>query len=85
MQLLLNIPFIAAFLLIVASALALFKALSTNSFSFIIPVATGINFLLTVAAGYFLFQDRLSFFSFLGFTLIIGGVIILSLNNQVHA
>lgn len=80
-----NLPFIVAFLLIVASALALFKALSTNNFSTIVPIATGVNFLLTIAVGYFLFQDKLSLFSFLGFVLIISGVVILSMNNHEHA
>lgn len=82
---LLNVPFIIAFLLIVLSALALFKALSTNNFSLIIPLATGVNFILTIGVSYYLFQDKLSVQSFLGFILIVGGIIVLSLNNQVHA
>ena len=85
LKLVLNLPFIAAFLLIVFSALAFFKALSTNSFSLIIPIATGINFILTIGVGYYLFQDRLSLLSFVGFILIISGIIVLSLNNQAHA
>lgn len=85
MRLLGNLPFVVAFMLIVASALALFKALTTNNFSMIIPIATGINFLLTIAVGYFLFQDKLSLWSLLGFALILGGVIVLSLNNHLHA
>jgi multidrug transporter EmrE-like cation transporter len=80
-----NIPFVTAFTLIVLSALALFKALSTNNFSLIIPLATGINFMFTVAVSYYLFQDRLSPFSLLGFILIITGIVVLSLNNTVHA
>lgn len=82
---LLNVPFVVAFTLIIFSALALFKALSTNSFTLIIPLATGINFILTIGVGYFLFQDKLSFLSFVGFILIISGIIILSLNNQANA
>jgi multidrug transporter EmrE-like cation transporter len=35
--------------------------------------------------GYYLFQDKLSFMSFVGFVLIIGGIVVLSLNTQVHA
>lgn len=85
LRLMFNLPFITAFLLIVFSALAFFKALSTNSFSLIIPIATGINFILTIAVGYYLFQDRLSMLSFIGFILIISGIIVLSLNNQAHA
>jgi multidrug transporter EmrE-like cation transporter len=81
----LNIPFIVAFALIVFSALALFKALSTNNFSLIIPLATGINFILTIMVGYYLFQDKLSALNLLGFVLIITGIIVLSLNNPAHA
>lgn len=80
-----NIQFVLAFLLIVFSALALFKALSINNFSLIIPLATGVNFILTIVLGYYLFQDKLSNLSFLGFILIIGGIIIISLKNGVHA
>ncbi|PRY06773.1 multidrug transporter EmrE-like cation transporter [Pontibacter ummariensis] len=85
LKLMLNLPFVMAFVLIVFSALAFFKALSTNSFSLIIPIATGINFILTIGVGYYLFQDKLSILSFVGFTLIIIGIIVLSLNNQAHA
>jgi multidrug transporter EmrE-like cation transporter len=80
-----NIPFITAFALIMFSALALFKALSTNNFSFIIPLATGVNFILTIVVGYYLFQDRLSPASLLGFVLIIVGIMVLSLNNPANA
>jgi multidrug transporter EmrE-like cation transporter len=81
----LNVPFVVAFLFIVFSALALFKALSTNEFSLIIPLATGINFILTIVVGYYFFQDKLPLSSFLGFILIISGIVILSLNSQPHA
>ena len=84
LKLILNIPFIVAFLLIVLSAFAFFKALSTNSFSLIIPMATGINFILTIGVGYYLFQDKISMLSFIGFILILSGIIVLSLNNQTH-
>ena len=85
LKLILNITFVAAFILIILSALAFFKALSTNSFSIIIPIATGINFILTIVVGYYLFQDKLSAISFLGFALIIAGIILLSLNTKAHA
>ncbi len=85
LKLLFNIPFVAAFSLIILSALALFKALSTNQFSVVIPMATGLNFILTIAVGYFMFQDKLSLLSYVGFFLIIGGILILSINNQAHA
>lgn len=84
LDLLLNIRFVLAFLLIVFSALALFKALSINNFSLIIPLATGVNFILTIALGSYFFHDKLSYLSFIGFILIIAGILILSLKNQVH-
>ncbi|CAM4102532.1 hypothetical protein [Gillisia limnaea] len=85
LKLMLNITFIGAFLLIILSALAFFKALSTNNFSIIIPIATGINFIMTIAVGYYLFQDKLSLLSIIGFILIISGIVLLSLTNQAHA
>jgi multidrug transporter EmrE-like cation transporter len=77
----LNLQVMAAFLLIFLSALILFKALSSGDFSFIIPVSAGINFILTVIAGYFIFKDQLSFQSFIGMAMIISGIILLSLKN----
>ena|SRR5947209_1989078 len=85
MQFLLSIPFVISFSLIILSALCLFKALTTNSFSLIIPIATGINFFLTVVVGYFLFNDRLSLASYMGFLLILSGILVLSINTQTHA
>jgi uncharacterized membrane protein len=76
---------IMAFVLVFASALVLFKALSSGQFTFIIPIAVGVNFILTVILGYFLFKDALNTTSFLGFTLILSGIIILSLNSAKHA
>ena len=76
---------IVAFFVIFLSALVLFKALSSGNFTFIIPVAVGINFVLTVILGYFLFKDNLSIGSYFGLLMIIGGIIILSLNNSGHA
>jgi multidrug transporter EmrE-like cation transporter len=79
-----DVHFIIAFVLIMISALALFKALTSNQFSIILPIATGVNFLLTLCVGYFVFEDRLSVFSFIGLILIISGIIIISLNNPSH-
>lgn len=85
LKFIMNEKFIAAFFLITLSAFAFFKALSTNSFSMIIPIATGVNFMLTIGVGYYLFQDKLNILSYIGFILIIGGIIVLSLNNQSYA
>ncbi len=84
-QFLLNVQVIGAFVIIFVSALVMFKALSTANFTFVIPVSAGINFILTIIAGYFIFRDQLNMVSFIGFTLIISGIIMLSLNNASHA
>jgi multidrug transporter EmrE-like cation transporter len=83
-QFLLNIQVIGAFVIIFASALVMFKALSSANFTFVIPVSAGINFILTIIAGYYIFRDQLNMASFIGFTLIISGIILLSLNNVNH-
>jgi multidrug transporter EmrE-like cation transporter len=84
-QFLLNIQVIGAFVIIFVSALVMFKALSTANFTFVIPVSAGINFILTIIAGYYIFKDQLNMASFIGFTLIISGIILLSINNAHHA
>lgn len=76
---------IAAFALIFLSMLVIFKALSLANFTFVIPVSAGINFVLTVIAGYFIFKDSLNYISFIGFALIISGILLLSLNSTQHA
>ena len=84
-NLLLNIQVIGAFALIFVSMLVIFKALSTANFTFVIPVSAGINFVLTVIAGYYIFKDQLSLASFAGFALIISGILLLSINSTQHA
>ncbi len=85
LRLLLEPQVIAAFALIFLSMLVIFKALSLANFSFVIPVSAGVNFLLTVIAGYFIFRDQLNYVSFIGFALIISGILLLSINNSQHA
>lgn len=84
-KLLFDLQVISAFALIFLSMLVIFKALSLANFSFVIPVSAGINFVLTVVAGYFIFKDQVNFVSFIGFALIISGILLLSLNNSQHA
>lgn len=84
-NILLNVQVIGAFALIFVSMLVIFKALSSANFTFVIPVSAGINFILTVIAGYYIFKDQLSFASYVGFTLIISGIILLSINSTQHA
>ena len=84
-RLLFDPPVIGAFALIFLSMLVIFKALSMANFTFVIPVSAGINFVLTVIAGYFIFKDSLNYISFIGFALIISGILLLSLNSTQHA
>ena len=84
-HLLLNGYVIGAFAIVFVSALVLFKALSGGNFTFVIPVAVGINFIFTIIAGYYIFREQLNMVSFVGFTLIISGIILLSLNSTPHA
>jgi len=81
---LMNMQVLLAFVLIFTSALVMFKALSSADFSFTIPIAAGINFALTIIVGYFIFKDKLNFLSFIGFGLILSGIVLLSLNNLHH-
>jgi uncharacterized membrane protein len=76
---------ITAFALVFVSALVLFKALSSGTFTFVIPLAVGINFILTVILGRILFKDPLNLVSFVGFGFILAGIVILSVNNAKHA
>ena len=85
LNILLNVQVICAFVLIFVSMLVIFKALSSANFTFVIPVSAGINFILTIIAGYYIFKDQLSLASFIGFTLIISGILLLSLNSTQHA
>lgn len=71
---------IFAFAVIFLSALVMFKALSSGAFSLVIPIATGINFIFTVAIGYYLFNDTLNLRSVIGFLLILLGILVLSSN-----
>ncbi len=82
---LLNIQVIGAFSLIFISALVMFKALSSADFTFVIPVSAGINFVLTIITGFFIFKDKINIISYVGFTLILSGIILLSINNVRNA
>jgi multidrug transporter EmrE-like cation transporter len=79
-----NIQVIGAFALIFVSMLVMFKALSSANFTFVIPVSAGINFVLTIIAGYYIFRDQLNLASFIGFALIISGILLLSINSTQH-
>jgi uncharacterized membrane protein len=85
LQFLLSFRVLFAFVLIFVSALIMFKALSKGNFSFVVPVATGFNFMLTILVSFILFREKFTITSFVGFLLIITGIFLLSLTKQPHA
>jgi multidrug transporter EmrE-like cation transporter len=81
-SLLLTPKVIMGFGIIGISALVLFKALSIARFSYVIPVANGINFAFTVIVGYFIFSDKITYITLIGMALILSGIIILGVTNK---
>jgi multidrug transporter EmrE-like cation transporter len=61
--------------------LVVMKALSLEKFSYVFPVAVGINFAMTVMVGSIIFGDRLSYLSFVGLLSILAGIFMMSLAN----
>lgn len=57
------------------------KALSLDKFSLVIPILTGVNFLVTVAVGYFVFNDEIALTGYMGILLIIIGIYLLSVGK----
>ncbi len=52
------------------------KALSLSVFSSVIPLMTGINFVLTIVLGVMLFKEQLTSYAYLGVFLIFGGIVL---------
>jgi multidrug transporter EmrE-like cation transporter len=77
--LLMNYKVLLAFAIVFVSSLVLFKALSLSRFSLVIPIANGINFILTLLIGFYLFHDRLSYLHLLAIALILSGIILLGI------
>jgi multidrug transporter EmrE-like cation transporter len=73
---------IMGFAIILVSALVMFKTLSLSNFSFVVPMATGVNFVLTVVLGVFIFGDRITLGQYFGLLLIIAGIITISLTHK---
>ena len=71
-----------ALVFIVLSMFTMFKGLSMQNFSFVVPLATGINFLITVIVGVMLFKDKMTVFQLVGLFFIISGILLVSLNAK---
>lgn len=69
---------IAGFAVVFISALVLIKALSIAKISLVNPVATGVNFMFTLAVGYLLFEERIGWAHYIGLLLILIGILIIS-------
>ena len=54
------------------------KALSISSFSSVIPLMTGINFIITLMVGALFFKDQLGFPGYVGIFMILLGIILIS-------
>ena len=74
-----KIKVMISFAIILASALMMFKAISLGNFSFISPIATGINFFLTISIGYFIFKDNITILQVFGLILIFCGILCISI------
>lgn len=67
--------------IIFISALTLIKALSMQRFSYVVPVSNGLNFLVTVLVGIYIFRDTVNLTFLFGLFLILSGIIITSLSR----
>jgi len=78
---LLDFKIIFAIFFIFISMFFSIKALSFDRFSLVIPILTGINFLVTVGVGYIFFKDELALTGYLGILFIIVGIYLLGLGK----
>lgn len=65
--------------LITLSLVMLIKAFSLEQFSFVFPIAIGVNFILTVIVGYSFFNETFSLYTYAGISLILVGIILMSI------
>jgi len=69
---------IAGFAIVFLSAIVLIKALSIAKISLVNPIATGLNFILTLAMGYLMFQEKLTIAHYIGMVCILAGILIIT-------
>lgn len=58
------------------------RALALEQFSMVIPILTGINFLVTLFVGYLFFKDELTLIGYIGVLFIIIGIYLLGVSNK---
>ena len=69
--------FVAIFFIFISMFFSI-KALSISSFSSVIPIMTGVNFMITMLVGYLFFKDQLGILGYIGVFIILVGVIMVS-------
>ncbi len=67
-----------AIVLIIGSMYFSMKALSLSAFSFVIPISTAVNFVLTVLIGVLFFKDNLTLMSYVSLVFILLGIVLLT-------
>ena len=75
-----DIRIIFAVCLIMCSMYCSMKALSIAVFSYVVPMMTAFNFILTVVIGIIVFKDHLTVTGYSGIFLILLGILILSIS-----
>lgn len=78
---LLDVKIVLAMFFIFISMFFSLKALSFGRFSLIVPITTGINFLVTILFGYVFFKDKLALTGYLGILFIFVGIYLLGLKK----
>lgn len=78
---LVDVKIILAMSFIFVSMFFSIKALSLDKFSLVIPILTGVNFLVTLAVGHIFFKDELALTGYLGIIFIIIGIYLLGLGK----
>lgn len=79
---LLQLKVIMALAFVFVAALIMFKALSFGSLSLVTPIFTAINFVFTIIAGKFLFEESMSLAKISGLLIILLGVILVANSEQ---
>ncbi len=75
---LLHVKVILALTFVFVAALIMFKALSFGSLSLVTPIFTAINFIFTIIAGKYLFNEPMSFAKISGLVIIMVGVFLVA-------
>lgn len=64
------------------SALVVFKALSIAKMTYILPISTGINFLMIFGIGTLVFKESQTWQSYIGAAFVLFGILLMSIKSQ---